>query len=228
MAFLDEVGKALGKAQQGLTDAAQTISSAAQETRESIARERSEKAAQKETERQLEQERIAEAAHKCPRCGEPLKGFSAVCPLCGYEIRNATTASAIKELTEEINRLNQRRNTVADALAAKISGRHTNPTDEKIASLIQNFVVPNSKEDIFEFMILAAGYMDANFLAGKQKVSEVADIVIKAWASKFDQTFQKAWLSFGQDEDFIKIQELHDQKIQEIKDAKRFSLFRRR
>ena len=228
MALLDEVGKALGKAQQGLVDAAQTINSAAQETRESIARDRLEKAAQKETERQLEQEKLAEAAHKCPRCGEPLKGFSAVCPLCGYEIRNATTASAIKELTKEINRLNQRRNTVADAIASKLSGRHANPTDEKIASLIQNFVVPNSKEDIFEFMILAAGYMDANYLAGKRKISDVADIVIDAWASKFDQAFQKAWLSFGQDEDFSKILELHDQKIQEIKDAKRLSIFRRK
>jgi len=228
MAFLNEVGKVLGKAQQGLTDAAQTISSAAQETRDTIARERQEKAVQKEVERQLEQERAAEAARKCPKCGQPLSGISAVCPLCGYEIRNAKTASAISELTKEINKLNQRRNTVTDALSAKLSGRHENPTDEKIASLIQNFVVPNSKEDIFEFMILAAGYMDAKFLAGKQKVSDVADIVIKAWASKFDQTFQKAKLSFGQDADFSKIQDLYDQKMQEIEEAKRFSLFRRK
>ena len=33
-------------------------------------------------------------------------------------------------------------------------------------------------------MILAAGYMDAKFLAGRQKVSEVADIIIKAYLDK--------------------------------------------
>jgi len=226
--FLDGVGKAIGKAQQGLADAAQTINSAAQETRDNINRERQERAVQKEAERVKEQERAAEEARKCPKCGQPLSGISAICPLCGYEIRNAQTASSISNLTKEINMLNQRRNTVKDALASKFSGRSANPTDEKIASLIQNFVVPNSKEDIFEFMILAAGYMDAKFLAGKQKVSEVADVVIKAWASKFDQTFQKAKFSFGQDADFKKIQDLYDQKMQEIEDARHFSLFRRK
>ena len=228
MAFFNEFGKVIGKASQGITDAAQTISSAAQETRDNIERERQERAIQKESERKLEQEKAAEAAHKCPKCGQPLSGITAVCPLCGYEIRNVKTASAITELTKEINKLNQRRNTVTDAIAAKISGRHENPTDEKIASLIQNFVVPNTKEEIFEFMILAAGFMDAKFLAGKQKVSELADIVIKAWANKFEQTFQKAKISFGQDEDFEKIQDIYEQKMQEIEEAKRFSLFRRR
>lgn len=228
MAFLNEVGKVIGKASQGLSDAAQTVKSAAQEARDDIVRERQERTAQRTQEKQEEQARAAEHARKCPKCGQPLSGISAVCSLCGYEIRSAKTADAIKDLTREINKLNQRRNTVTDALASKISGRQSNPTDEKIASLIQNFVVPNTKEDIFEFMILASGNMDAKFLAGKQKVSELADIVIKAWASKFEQTFHKAKLSFGQDKDFGKIEELYNRKIAEIEEAKRFSLFGRR
>ena len=226
MAFLDSIGKAIGTASQGISDAAKTVSSAAQETRESIERDRQERAIQKEAERVAEQEKKAEEAKKCPKCGQPLSGISAVCPLCGYEIRNAKTADSIVNLTNEINKLNQKRNTVTDAIASKLSGRHENPTDEKIASLIQNFVVPNTKEEIFEFMILAAGYMDAKFLAGKQKVSDTADIVIKAWASKFEQTFQKAKLSFGQDKDFSKIENLYNQKMEEIEDAKHF--FRRK
>lgn len=228
MALLNEVGKVVGKASQSLSDAAQTIKTAAQETRDDLAQDRQERNAKKEAERQAEQERTAEHARKCPKCGQPLSGISAVCPLCGYEIRSAKTSDSIAELTKEINKLNKKRNTVADALASKISGRKNNPTDEKIAGIIQNFVVPNTKEDIFEFMILAAGYMDARFLAGKQKVSEFADIIINAWASKFEQTFQKAYISFGQDADFKKIQDLYTQKMQEIEDAKRFSLFRRK
>ena len=229
MAILNEVGKVLGKASQGISDAAKSVSDAAQETRDNISRERQEKAIQREAERIREQELMAEQAHKCPKCGQELSGISAVCPLCGYEIRNAKTANAISELTKEINKMNQKRNTVTDAIALKISGRDVNPTDEKIASLIQNFVVPNSKEDIFEFMILAAGNMDAKFLAGKEKVSEIADIIIKAWASKFEQTFQKAKLSFGQDRDFSKIEELYNTKMQEIEEAKkRFSFFGRK
>lgn len=227
MAILKNIGKALGLASQGITDAAQTIKSAAQEARDDIARDREDRTIQKETGRKEEQERIAAQAHKCPNCGQQLKGISAICPLCGYEIRNAKTAKSINDLTKEINKLNQKRNVVADAFASKLSGSGKNPTDEKIASLIHNFIVPNSKEDIFEFMILAAGYMDAKFLAGKGKESDVADVVIKAWASKFSQTYQKAKLAFGQDSDFKMIQDLYEQKMREIEDAKRFSLFRR-
>ncbi len=228
MAFLNDVGKAIGKAQQGINEAVKTVSNAAQEARDNMERERQEKAAEREVKRIAEEEKKAEEARKCPKCGQPLSGLTAVCPLCGYEIRNAKTADAISNLTKEINRLNQKRNTVADAIASKLSGRKENPTDEKIASVIQNFVVPNTKEEIFEFMILAAGYMDAKFLAGKQKVSEVADIVIKAWASKFEQTFQKARYSFGQDKDFAKIENLYNEKMEEIEEARHFSLFGRR
>lgn len=228
MAFLNEVGKAIGKASQGISDAAQTISSAAQETRENIARERQEKGIEREAKKLSEQERIAEEARKCPKCGQPLSAMSAVCPLCGYEIRNGKTADAIRGLTAEIEKLEKKRNTVTDALATKFSGRSDNPTDEKIASLIRNFVVPNTKEDIFEFMILAAGYMDARVLAGREAAKEVAGIVIKAWETKFHQTYEKAKLSFGNDGDFGKIQELYDKKMAEIESARPFSLFKRK
>ncbi len=228
MALWENVGKAIGKAQQGISDAAKTVSNAAQEARDNMERERQEKAGEREEKRVADEERKAEEARKCPKCGQPLSGISAVCPLCGYEIRRAKTADSISNLTKEINKLNQKRNTVTDAIASKLSGRHDNPTDEKIASLIQNFVVPNTKEEIFEFMILAVGYMDAKFLAGKQKVSETADVVIKAWASKFEQTFQKAKFSFGQDKDFSKIENLYNEKMEEIEEARHFSLFGRR
>jgi uncharacterized Zn finger protein (UPF0148 family) len=177
-------------------------------------------------ERLEEKEKIAEEARKCPKCGQPLSGISAVCPLCGYEIRNAKTSTAISDLTKQINKLEQKRNTITDAISVKVSKRHSNPTDEKIASVISNFVVSNTKEDIFEFMILAEGYMDTQYLAGKRKTSEVADIVIDAWSSKFTQTFQKAKFSFGDDADFRKIQDLYDSK--KIEDVKHPSLFRRR
>ena len=230
MAFLNDVGKVIGKASQGLSDATQTIASAAQETKDNIARERQEKSEKKKIESLAKQEEIAAKAKKCPNCGQPLSGISAVCSLCGYEVRNAKTANSISVLTKEINKLNQKRNTVTDAIASKLSGRGENPTDEKIASLIQNFIVPNSKEDIFEFMILASGNMDAKYLATKKNETQLADIVISAWANKFEQTFQKAQISFGQDDDFRRIQDIYDQKMLEIEEAKpkKFSLFGRK
>lgn len=228
MAFLEGVGKAIGKASQSISDAKETISYVAQETRENIAKERQEKQIQKEAKRQEERERKADEIRKCPMCGAPIGGISAVCPMCGYEVKNAKTAASITELTKEIDKLEKRRNTVTDAIATKLSGRDNNPTDEKIASLIRNFVVPNSKSDIFEFMILAAGYMDAKVLAGKKAASEVSELVMKAWQSKFEQTFQKAKFAFGEDADFKKIRELYETKMKEIEDARPFSFLRRK
>ncbi len=225
MALLDDVGKAIGKVSQGISDAAQAVSAAAQETMNNIERDRKERQDSEENEQAVEKE---ESPKNCPMCGYPFSGIAAVCPMCGYEIRNAKTAQSISNLTKEINRLNQNRNTFTDAIATKLSGRHENPTDEKIASLIQNFVVPNTKEDIIEFMILAAGYMDARFLAGKKKVSQTADIVIRAWASKFEQTYQKAKFSFGQDKDFEQIENYYNEKMEEIENERHFSLFRRK
>ena len=227
MAFLESVGKAIGKASQGLSDAKETISNAAQETRDNIARERQEKQIQKEAKRLLEQEEQAMEERKCPHCGNPLSGISAVCPMCGYEVKVGKASKSISELTREIDKLERKRNAVTDALAAKLSGRG-NPTDEKIASLIRNFVVPNNKSDIFEFMILAAGYMDAKVLAGKRAASEISEVVIKAWQSKFEQTFQKAQFAFGNDTDFKKIEDIYYGKIMEIESERPFVFFRRK
>ena len=100
---------------------------------------------------------------------------------------------------------------------------------KKIASTITNYVVPNTKGDIFEFMLMAAGNMNAKLLAGRKDAEGTTpEIIVRAWASKFEQTYQKARLAFGNDADFSKIKELYDKKMQEIEDARPRGLFSRR
>ena len=77
-------------------------------------------------------------------------------------------------------------------------------------------------------MILASGNMDAKILAGKPSENGLSEIVVKAWESKFQQTFQKAKISFGNDVDFVKIQDVFDAKMQEIEREKPRSIFSRR
>ena len=73
--------------------------------------------------------------HKCPSCGEILESFVAKCPTCGYDAALDCSSNSVKEF--------------AMKLAA------TEMDSAKVV-LIQNFPIPNTKEDIFEFMILAA------------------------------------------------------------------------
>ena len=117
--------------------------------------------------------------HKCPQCGEVIDSFTAVCPSCGYELRGASTTNAVKEF------------------AAKLDNVTTEYQKENI---IRNFPIPNTKEDIFEFMILASSNIDER--PNKE--------VFNAWIAKFEQCYQKAKLSFKQDSDFVKIQAIYE------------------
>lgn len=81
--------------------------------------------------------------HKCPNCGEILKSFMPNCPSCGYEIRTVNSSnSPVNELARRIEN--------ATSLEMKIE-------------LITNFYVPNTKEDIYEFFILAVSNLEDTY-----------------------------------------------------------------
>ena len=117
--------------------------------------------------------------HKCPNCGEVLPSFVANCPSCGFEIRGKTATASVKELYSELNR------------AVSVSQKNYR---------IRNFPIPNSKEDILEFMILAS----SNIFGESDKS------IYEAWLAKLDQTYQKAELVFKGDADFAKIQSIYE------------------
>lgn len=79
-------------------------------------------------------------------------------------------------------------------------------TDEQRVLLIRNFPIANNKEDIFEFMILAS-----TNIKGEQPKS-----VFDAWTVKFEQSYQKAKLTFGNDPDFEDIEAIYKQTFSQI------------
>lgn len=128
--------------------------------------------------------------HKCPQCGEVLSSFVTICPSCGYELRGTTTTSAVKEFASKFDNVT---------------------TEYQKASVIRTFPIPNTKEDIFEFMILVSSNID------EHPNKELFD----AWIAKFEQCYDKARLSFKQDSDFIKFQSIYDRTLREIRRIKR-------
>ena len=115
--------------------------------------------------------------HKCPNCGDTIDAYETVCEVCGYEIRGRKTTSIVHEL------------------ALKLEA-----TDEiqKKEELIRNFYIPNTKEDIYEFMILATSNI------------KTEGVTTKAWLVKLEQAYQKAYLSFSDDKKFEHIKSLYD------------------
>lgn len=124
--------------------------------------------------------------HKCPNCGEILDAFVSNCPSCNYELRGD---NSLKSFLEKLERTETR---------------------EKKAILIRNFPMTNTKEDIFEFMILASSN-----IAG-----ESDETIFNAWCAKFEQCYQKAKLSFSGDVDFEKIQQLYSQTVEKAEKEK--------
>ena len=131
--------------------------------------------------------------HKCPNCGEVLKAFETVCPnpQCRIEIRGRTNSIAIQEFAINLESISS--------------------ADKRIL-LIKNFPIPNTKEDIFEFMILASSNFDASYYATHLHEEDISD----AWPTKIDQCYQKAKLILKNDIDLLEIQKLYERVMKRI------------
>ena len=164
--------------------------------------------------------------HKCPNCGE------IVCKTCGYEFRNTSSSSAVKEFSQKLDELESKKkpDSLIGGLVKAIGVGKSDNTDEQVLNYIRTFNVPNTKEDVFEFMILASSNINASAIsanssndAGANNSEDLNAMKARndAWKSKIDQVYQKAKLSFGNDPDFKKIQEIYDQTIGTVEKAKR-------
>lgn len=133
--------------------------------------------------------------HKCPKCGEHLNAFATICPVCNYELRGVQATSCVHELSQKLEKTN---------------------SDEQKAELISNFYIPNTKEDIYEFFILAYSYV------------ATGTYDVEAWSVKLEQAYLKAKVAFGNSDEYEHIKELYEKinkssikgKIKRSKDSK--------
>lgn len=129
--------------------------------------------------------------HKCPNCGSNLNAFEHKCKDCGYELRGSNVTNVVKEFADKLERTS---------------------SVEKKNELISNFYIPNTKEDIYEFFILAISNLTTDVKCGE------------AWKSKLEQTYHKAKLSFGNTPEFIYIDKLYSKTMRQYKN-KSFNRF---
>ncbi len=80
--------------------------------------------------------------NECPKCHEQIPPMSLECPYCHTKVVNKKANSSITELAEKIDNI---RSTTKDAAEKEV----------RIAETINLFPVPNTKEDILEFLALA-------------------------------------------------------------------------
>ena len=134
--------------------------------------------------------------HKCPNCGEIIDSFVSICPSCGYEIRGARVNNSIKDFANSI--------VEADDPVKKMN-------------LIRNFPIPNTQEDVLEFMILASTNFMAEFNLANNENKDITD----AWLVKSEQCYQKALIIIKDGRRFEKVQHLYNDIQVKIHERKR-------
>lgn len=94
----------------------------------------------------------------CPACGKQIPSMTLKCE-CGYEFSNKTQTSSVKILADKIEKVVSRASCTSnyddsiEARKARIAEEEKK--DKEIVNLITMFPVPNSKEDIIEFLSYA-------------------------------------------------------------------------
>lgn len=164
--------------------------------------------------------------HKCPNCGELLDSFTTHCSSCDYEIRGAKATSSVRQLAEKLEFLElNRKETKHSSVIGMLYGNdgQTNTTDEQKITLIRSFAIPNTKEDIAEFMILASSNIDLKLYGlGDQGILTASKRAVSdAWLAKFDQAYEKAKFTFGESKDFRYINEIYEKKQKQLTAKKR-------
>jgi hypothetical protein len=104
---------------------------------------------------------------KCPACGAAIESFQTRCSSCGHELNSVRVAGSIQAFVRKLEKAT---------------------TYTEMREMIEAFPIPNSKEDIFEFAILAV-----------TKIKPEGSKTNSAWQTKLKQVYLKAQLAFEND-----------------------------
>jgi len=175
--------------------------------------------------------------NKSPNFVEIVDTSVSKCSACGYELRDAKNSNAVREFAEKIEQIELQRNSDNGLLKGTKKNStglgKVHPIDEQKISLIRSFAIPNTKEDIYEFMILAASNIDMKLYSMAYDSSQFQGMLVTsqkavsdAWLAKFEQAHQKAKLTFGNSSEFLYLDDLYTKKMKELKWKKlQFPLF---
>ena len=141
---------------------------------------------------------------KCPSCGESAPSMTANCPSCGHEFNSLQVSATLKTFFEKLE-------TIKD--------------EKEKLSFISGYPIPNTKEDILEFTIMAASHikpLSGIAVLGVWYLRIVTLGIIhrfwkgpevlrfnKVWYTKIKQAYSKGRIAFGNDKTALsKIEEI--------------------
>ncbi len=122
---------------------------------------------------------------KCPNCQGAIDKTTSVCPYCGYQFHNVGASRSLKQFTDSL--------------------LHAEEKDK--SDVIRNYPVPNTSEDIKEFMLMASTNI---------RDESLPDEIYNAWVVKLEQCKKKADMVITDYDDRKAIDEIYEQTRQFI------------
>lgn len=164
---------------------------------------------------------------KCPNCGESISNTDVVCPSCGHQITGRAASNTVQRLQAELMAIENSRQAGNKKGFGILRSMIESETEEEVinqkkVTLIGSFPIPNTIEEIVEFVILAAGNINVNVsklnMFGRQKMegTPAERKISDAWIGKLQQAYQKAELMFSDKPSFEKIRDIYQRKMKEL------------
>lgn len=162
---------------------------------------------------------------KCSHCGGVITETTAICPNCGMQITGRSAVSSVQAFKEQLMTIESERKR-SNFIEERFQ---TNPTDTQKLTLIRSFPIPNTVDDIKEFILLAMANIDTR-LSKQTTVAKLSGMlnstnanlsiqktISDAWVSKMQQAYHKAEISFPNEAAFDEIKKMYYAKLKELK-----------
>ena len=135
----------------------------------------------------------------CPACGSAVKTMTMACEDCGHEFNNVGANKSISELLNRINTLK------------KGAQEEDYDFEKRKADQINNTPIPNSREDLLEFLTVCISQADVSW------TSRGMGYVVSAWESKGSEALLKAKILFREDLKSMTLIEAYEKKLSSAK-----------
>jgi hypothetical protein len=159
--------------------------------------------------------------HKCPYCGEYMDAFEITCKTCGHEFRGKKGASSVYQLMEKLEEIEKLRpSQTLNFIDIVASHNIVSETDKQKITIIKSFAIPNTKEDLLEFLLLAVSNINTQRYDDYSSLSATERALSDAWEAKFNHAYEKALLVLVDHPEFHKIQNVYERNCSRIEVAK--------
>ncbi len=168
---------------------------------------------------------------KCPNCSSLISRLDAVCPYCGAQISGREASTSIQRFAQQLYEVEQEPSEPEGGLmgllgySKAMEQAYGSKAFERKISLISSFPIPNTIEEISEFVVLAANSIDEkwgkntmrNRMFGKPGTAYYTNIKLAdTWINKLNQAYTKAKISFRSDPMFSTIEKIYIDKMKEL------------